>query len=140
MSTETRSTTLRCLNHFVSSSATRPSMPSVLARRRGLAASGRLRLLVLLVEDRLDALLLAPLHDAAILGQVDRDRITGDDVVVLPHARVADEHHALLQVEVLRAPRRARLAVLGDDPHTAGGHRAEDAVALLVEVDLHAIR
>src|SRR5437867_2711663 len=108
MSSETLSTTLRVLNHFWRSWATRPSM-SVLARRRR-RSRGRPRLAVfglvfLLIEDGLHALLPAALHDRAVLRQEDGDRLAAHDVVFLPDPCVAQQHHALLEIVVLGAPR-----------------------------------
>src|SRR5258705_1940091 len=137
MSSETESTTLRLLNHFSRPCATRPSM-SVRAHFRR-ASRGRLAVLLavlLRVEDALDPLLLAAFHDRAVLGDVDRDRVARDDVVVLPDPRVADEHDALVEVEVFGALSRAGAAVLGDDPHGSGRDRPQNPVALLVHVDL----
>src|SRR5262245_11492297 len=79
---------------------------------------------VLGVEDGLDALLLTALHDGAILRDVERDRVAGDDVVLFPDPGVADERHPLLQVEVLRALRGSGAAVLGDDSYSAGRDRS----------------
>src|SRR5207302_1219755 len=94
---------------------------------------------LLRIEDALDALLLAALHDRAVLRHVDGDRVAGHDVVVLPDPRVADEHHALVEVEVLGALRRAGAAVLGDDADRAGGDRSHHPVALFIHVDLDPI-
>src|SRR5262245_1599186 len=133
MSSETSSTTLRCLNHFISPWATSPSIGLVLAHggRFGRCAPGqrgRLLLLVAREEDPLDALLAGPLHHGAVLGQEDRDGFSGDRVVLLPHAGVAAEDHALVEIEVLGAPRGGRATVARHDPHVAGRDRPHDAV------------
>src|SRR4029077_16898769 len=89
--------------------------------------------------DRLDPLLLAALDEAAVLREGDRDPLAGQHLVVPPDPRVADQHHALLGVVVLGALRGAAAAVPRDDAHVAGGDGAHDPVALVVEVDLHAV-
>src|SRR5258706_10529963 len=138
MSSDTLSTTLRCLNHFWSPWATRPSMvsrPSVRALRRTALGRGRRRLLLVAwIEDALGTLLLAALDDHPVLGDEDRDGVAADDVVLLPDPGVALEHHALVELVVLGAPGGAGAAVARDDPHVAGGHGAQDLVLLLVEV------
>src|SRR5688500_9256221 len=127
MSSDTLSTTLRVLNHFCRPCATKPSMTSVVARSSSGFGGGRavlllvlrllvlglvvLGLVVLGIEDGLHPLLRAALHQRPILGQVDRDALAAHHVVVLPHARVASEHHALVEVGVLCAPRGTRAAV-----------------------------
>src|SRR5439155_65767 len=132
----------RVLNHFWRSWATRPSM-SVLARGRRrphgrcrLAVFGLvvLLLVVLLIEDGLHALLPAALHDRAVLRQEDRDGLAAHDVVFLPDPRVAEQHHALLEVVVLGASRGARAAVARDDAHGARRHGPQNAVAALTRV------
>src|SRR5213076_1113146 len=94
---------------------------------------------VLLIEDGLHALLPAALHDRAVLRQEDRDGLAAHDVVFLPDPRVAEQHHALLEVVVLGASRGARAAVARDDAHGARRHGPQNAVAALVEIDLHAV-
>src|SRR3990167_7768740 len=142
MSSDTLSTTLRCLNHFISPWATRPStarrssVPAVACRAlrapiRGLAFAR--------VEDGLHALLLAALDDRAILREINRDRVSAHEVVVLPHPGTPEQQHALLEIRVLGAPCGGGAAILGDDPHGPRRHRALDTLALLVEIDLHAL-
>src|SRR3989454_8061799 len=100
---------------------------------------GRLAVPLVLVagiEDRLDPLLLATLDDGPVLRDEERDRVAGHDVVLFPDPGVADEHHPLLEVEVLRALRRPGPAVFGDDPDAPGRDRSQNPVSLLVEVDL----
>src|SRR6185436_424868 len=66
---------------------------SVLAGLGGPLRSGLATVLlfgVLGVEDGLDALLLTALHDGAILRDVERDRVAGNDVVLFPDPGVAD--------------------------------------------------
>src|SRR5687768_1578368 len=100
MSSDTLSTTFRVLNHFWRPWATSPSIASVVARRRH--GPRRLRraagAVVLRIEDRLHALLIAALDDGPVLRQEDRDRLAADDVVVLPDAGVADQDDALIEV------------------------------------------
>src|SRR5262245_32077556 len=143
MSSETRSTTWRCLNHFVSSWATRPSISSLARRprrRRGTGAVlGVLGALVLGMDDRRHPVLLAGGGHAPILIEEDRDHLARDDVVLLPDTGVADEHHPLLEIVVFSAARGTDAAVTRHDAHVAGGHRSQDAIALLVEIDLHAV-
>src|SRR5262249_61602959 len=121
-----------------SAAAARSASPARPPRRR--LAVGLLRLLALGIEDRLHPLLLAALHHAPVLGQVDRDPFAGHHVVVAPDARVADEQHALLGVVVLRALRGAHSAIPRDDPHVAGRYRPHDALAPGIEIHFHAIR
>src|SRR5438445_4832755 len=93
-------------------------------------------LLVLWVEQALHP---PALHDRAVLRQEDRDALAAHDVVLLPHARVAEEDDALLEVVVFGASCGAGAAVARDDAHRARGHGPENAVAVPVEVDVHAI-
>src|SRR5256886_6024698 len=65
--------------------------------------------------------------------------VTAHDVVVLPDARVADEDHALLEIEVLGTDGRGRATVTRDDAHAARRDGPQHAVALLGEIDLHPI-
>src|SRR5262245_34149711 len=134
MSRPTRLTTTRFRNRLRRPCAINPSTPRLASAARPasrrLARRRRRLFLALRIEDRLDSLLLAALHDAAVLREVDRDALARDDVVLLPHPGVADQEHALLGVVVLRALRGADLAVLGDDLHVPGGHRTHDPVAL----------
>src|SRR5713101_1425605 len=136
MSRLTRSTTSRFLKRFLKPWAIRPSIS-------GTYGPGRPYLnfvfWAILVEDGLDALLLAPFDQAAVLGQVNRDPLARHDVGVTPYARIADEHEALVAVVVLGALRRAHPAVVGDDPDIARGHHPLDAVRLGVRVDLHPV-
>src|SRR5262249_17835199 len=129
MSRLTPLTTTRLLKRFrkpwAISPSTRLSVSSAGGARRRLVRRRRL-LLVLRIEDGLHALLLAALDHAAILGEIDGDALAGHHVVLLPHARIADEDHALLGVVVLGAARRADLAIPGDDLHVARGHGAHD--------------
>src|SRR2546428_843388 len=78
-------------------------------------------------------------QDRAVLRQEDRDALAAHNVVLWPHARVAEEDDALLEVVVFGASRGAGAAVARDDAHRARGHGPENAVAVFVEVDLHAI-
>src|SRR3989449_6625904 len=115
---------------------------SILAgQRRGPHGGGGFSglLLVLREEHALHPLLAPALHDRAVLRQEDRDALAAHDVVLLPHARVAEEDDALLEVVVFGASRGAGAAVARDDAHRARGYGPENAVAVLVEVDLHAI-
>src|SRR2546426_4617101 len=115
---------------------------SILAgQRRGPHGGGGFSglLLVLREEHALHPLLAPALHDRAVLRQEDRDALAAHNVVLLPHARVAEEDDALLEVVVFGASRGAGAAVARDDAHRARGHGPENAVAVLVEVDLHAI-
>src|SRR5260370_1077137 len=139
MSRLTRLTTTRLRNRLRRPWAIRPSTSAsrALSGRR-LGARGGL-VLGLGVEDRLDPLLLAALDEAAVLREVDRDPLAGHHVVVAPDPRVADQHHALLGVVVLGALGGAAAAVPRDDAHVAGGDGTHDPVALVVEVDLHAV-
>ncbi len=92
------------------------------------------------VEDGLHALLLAALHDAAVLGQVDRDALAGHHVVLAPHARVADQDDPLLGVVVLGAaapcPSGSRAVTMRTLPVET---IRTTPVALGVEVHLHAV-
>src|SRR5437879_10044006 len=138
MSSETLSTTLRRLNHFDSPCATSPSI-SVVALRLLLGDLDGCLVLLLRVEDRLHPLLLAALHDAPVLIDEDRDLLAGDDVVLPPDARVADQLDALLAVVVLGPPGGPGPAVPRDDPDVAGRDGADHPFAPLVEVDLHPV-
>src|SRR4029077_5572840 len=139
MSRLTRLTTTRLRNRLRRPWAIRPSTDASRALSRYRLGAGGRPVPGLGVEDRLHALLLAPLDDAAVLGEEDRDPLAGHHVVVAPHPRVADQHHPLLGVVVLGALRGPAAAVAGDDAHVAGGDGAHDAVALVVEVDLHPV-
>src|SRR5712692_1649992 len=91
------------------------------------------------IEDGLDPLLLAALHQAPVLRDINGDPLARDDVVLAPDPRVADQHHALLRIIVLGPMGRAHSAVPRDDPDVARGHHALDALRLGVGVDLHAV-
>src|SRR4029453_11209822 len=143
MSRVTRFTTTRLRKRFRSPCAIKPStspLASPARCRPGWLALRRRLLLTARVEDRLHPLLLSALDHAPILGEEDRDALTGDHVVLLPDPCIADEHDALFPVVVLPALRRSDLGVLDDDLHVAARHRADDAVALGVEIDLHPVR
>src|SRR5437879_9895908 len=135
MSSETLSTTLRRLNHFDSPCATNPSISVGTLRLLPGDRDGRL-VLLLRVEDRLHPLLLASLHDAPVLIDEDRDLLAGDDVVLPPDARVADQLDALLAVVVLGPPGGPGPAVPRDDPDVAGRDGADHTLAQHVEVEL----
>src|SRR2546425_3382077 len=107
------------------------SVPSVVARLAGRAPLPVLLAFLAGVEDGLDPFLPAPLDDRAVLGEIDRDGVTAHDVVVLPDARVADEDHALLEIEVLGAGGRGGAAITRDDAHAARRDGPQHAVALL---------
>src|SRR5207244_26625 len=143
MSRLTWSTTTRLRKRFRRFWAIRPSMsPSAKGRRAsaarrpsgGLAVSGGLGvglgrlLLVLGVEHRLHALLLAALHHVAVLGQVDRDALAGHHVVVAPDPGIADEQHPLLGVIILGPRGGAHPAVPRDDAHVARRDRPHDVL------------
>src|SRR4029453_14444514 len=116
-------------------------MPSVGARRGRLGGRrGAVLVRVARVEDALHTPLLATLGDRSVLGEIDDDALPADDVVLLPHARVADQHDALLEVVVLGALGGAGPAVLRDDAPVARRDGPEDPVTLLVQVDLHPVR
>src|SRR5438093_5066057 len=144
MSSDTLSTTFRLLNHFTSPCATSPSIPqsrpvSWRTARRACAL-GRASCPLAGISDGLHAFLGPALHHRAVLREVDRDGVAAHDVVVLPDAGVAEQDHALLEVEVLGALGRGGAAVARDDADAARRDGAEHAVALLVEVDLHPVR
>src|SRR5216684_1145002 len=91
------------------------------------------------IEDGLDPLLLAALHQAPVLREIDGDPLARDDVVLAPDPGVADQHHPLLHVIVLGPIGRAHAAVPRDDPDVARGHHALDTPGLGVRVDLHPV-
>src|SRR5205823_7446253 len=87
-----------------------------------------LGLVVLGIEHGLHALLPAALHHRAVLRQEDRDSLPAHHVVLLPHARVAEQDDALLEIVVLGAAGGAGPAVPRDDADGAGGHGPHDTV------------
>src|ERR1700687_1599280 len=136
MSRLTRSTTSRFLNLFLRPWAIRPSISGTYGPIRAHLDLG---FRAVLIEDGLDALLLAALDQAPILGEIDGDPLTGNYVASLPRSRVADEHHALLGVVVIGAAGGPHTGVAGYDPDIAGRHDTLDAIRLRVRVDFHAI-
>src|SRR5439155_4059552 len=98
-------------------------VPSVVTRFAGPAPLPVLFAFRARVEDGLHPFLLAPLHDRAVLGEIDRDGVAAHHIVVLPDAGVADEDDALLEVEILRARRRGGAAVARDYAHDTGRDR-----------------
>src|SRR5574337_1835396 len=104
MSKLTWSTTRRVPNRLRSPWAIRPSIgcsPALEGSRHGWSPVP-LAVLGLGVEDRLDPSLAAALDHAPVLGQDNGDPASRHHVVVLPDAGVADEHDALLGIEVFR--------------------------------------
>src|SRR5215468_9911741 len=120
MSRLTRSTTRRFRKRFRKPWAIRPSISRADGPRGPELDLGLGPALARLVEDALHALLLAALGHAAVLGQVDGDALARHDIRVPPHARVADQHHALLDVVVLGTVGRPHAALARDDPDIAG--------------------
>src|SRR2546428_6250864 len=82
------------------------------------------------IEDGLDPLLLAALHQAPVLREIDGDPLARYNVVLAPDPGVADQHHALLHIIVFGPIGRAHAAVPRDDPDVARGHHALDAFGL----------